>query len=134
MALGPSRAGKALAMKALPDEGRVHFFEVRQIGLHGKSLLHDPAPSADPQLEYTDKYCILQALTEEDALSSSEEANVSLIKYGLLGCSPCMPTTAIMLDTLEIYYQICRCKLSFRVQAMAKVICTLHGVSRFCIL
>jgi hypothetical protein len=116
------------ATETLPDEAGVHFFEVTQIGLHGMSLPHSPAPSADLQLEYTDRYRVSQALAEQDA---SNEANVSLIKLGLLGCSPHMPTTAITIDTLEIYHQIHRWQSSFSVQAMAKVICALHGVSCF---
>jgi hypothetical protein len=62
-------------------------------------------------------------------LSDAEEVNVSLIRAGLLGCSPRMPTTAVTLEALEMYHQIRRRQSSFSVQAMAKVLCALHGVS-----
>jgi len=57
-----------------------------------------------------------------------EEPNITLICAGLLGCSPTNPSFAFSLDCLELYHQIhCR-QASFSVQAMVKVLCTLHNV------
>ncbi|KAI5985604.1 hypothetical protein EDD15DRAFT_2390125 [Pisolithus albus] len=60
-----------------------------------------------------------------------EVANVSLLRIGFLGCSPQQPTTAVSLDCLELYHQIRRRKSSFSVQAMVKVLCTLHNKTYF---
>jgi hypothetical protein len=116
------------------ESGDAHYFEVRQIGLQGKSsLLFSPALGADLQLEYSEHYRVWQPLVDGNASPHWEEANVCLIKCGLLGCSPRLPTTAITLETLEIYHQIRRRQSSFSVQAISKVICALHGVCCFCI-
>ncbi|KAG1880023.1 hypothetical protein F4604DRAFT_1679156 [Suillus subluteus] len=63
--------------------------------------------------------------------AADELANVSLINIGLLGCSPIQPTIAVSLQCLELYHQIRRCKPSFSVQAMVKVLCALHNRSYF---
>ncbi|KAH7902929.1 hypothetical protein BJ138DRAFT_1021356, partial [Hygrophoropsis aurantiaca] len=66
-----------------------------------------------------------RAIPQED----DELANVSLLRCGLLGCSPVQPTVAIHLDCLEIYHQIRRRQSSFSIQAMTKVLCALHNVT-----
>ncbi|KAH7904479.1 hypothetical protein BJ138DRAFT_1019105, partial [Hygrophoropsis aurantiaca] len=58
-----------------------------------------------------------------------EEANVSLVRAGLIGCSPTNPTIAISIICLELYHQIRRRQSSFSIQAMAKVLCSLHNVT-----
>ncbi|KAG1849410.1 hypothetical protein F4604DRAFT_1687444 [Suillus subluteus] len=72
-------------------------------------------------------FCAVQTIHQ----APDELANVSLIKAGFLGCSPQQPTTAIALECLELYHQICRRKPSFSVQAMVKVLCTLHKRTYF---
>ncbi|KAG1788608.1 hypothetical protein EV424DRAFT_1356046, partial [Suillus variegatus] len=56
-----------------------------------------------------------------------EPANSSLLRIGLLGCSPLQPTIAIRLECLELYHQIRRYQSSFSIQAFTKVLCTLHN-------
>jgi len=60
-----------------------------------------------------------------------ELANVSLIRNGLLGCTPTSPKLAITFQCLELYHQLRRCQSSFGIQAYTKVLCVLHGVSGF---
>ena len=60
-----------------------------------------------------------------------ELANVSLIQNGLLGCTPTSPEFAITFQCLELYHQLWRRQSSFSIQAYTKVLCVLHGVSRF---
>ena len=57
--------------------------------------------------------------------------NQTLIKYGLLGTSPEVPSLAIPLQTLELYR---RCRLrcpQFSIQQWVKVLCDLANVSVF---
>ena len=61
----------------------------------------------------------------------NELANVSLIRNGLLGCTPTSPELAITFQCLELYHQLRRRQSSFGIQAYAKVLCELHGVSQF---
>ena len=61
----------------------------------------------------------------------NELANVSLIRNGLLGCTPTSPELAIMFQCLEFYHQLRRRQSSFGIQAYTKVLCVLHGVSGF---
>jgi hypothetical protein len=57
-----------------------------------------------------------------------ELANMSLLKLGLLGCSPLQPTITVSLHCLKLYHQIRCWKPSFSIQAMVKVLCALHNV------
>ena len=59
----------------------------------------------------------------------NELANVSLIRYGLLGCTPMSPELAVTFQCLELYHQLRRRQSSFGIQAYTKVLCVLHGVS-----
>lgn len=63
---------------------------------------------------------------------NNELANVSLLRVGMLGCSPVDPSVAISLDSLELYHRLRRRHGQLGVQAMARVLCDLHDVS-FCI-
>ncbi|KAG1859691.1 hypothetical protein F4604DRAFT_1501021, partial [Suillus subluteus] len=58
-----------------------------------------------------------------------EPANMALLHYGLLGCSPVQPTVAIHLHCLKLYHQICHRQSSFSIQSIMKVLCMLHNVS-----
>jgi len=60
-----------------------------------------------------------------------ELANVSLIRNGLLGCTPTSPELTITFQCLELYHQLRRRQSSFGIQAYTKVLCVLHGVSGF---
>jgi hypothetical protein len=90
---------------ATPASGGTVFFEVTAVTIEGR-------------LEY---HRIPQKI--------GERPNVSLIREGLLGCSPIDPSVAISLQCLELYHQIRRRQPSFSLQAMAKVLCALHNVS-----
>ncbi|KIK80742.1 hypothetical protein PAXRUDRAFT_157859 [Paxillus rubicundulus Ve08.2h10] len=68
--------------------------------------------------------CLSEVLQQHNEL-----ANVSLIHVGLLGCSPTFPTTAIMLQCLELYHQLRRRQSSFSIQAFAKALCSLHNIT-----
>lgn len=59
----------------------------------------------------------------------NEPANASLIRVGMLGCSPVNPSVAISLETLELYHRLRRRHGQLSVQAMARVLCDLHDVS-----
>ncbi|KIM64375.1 hypothetical protein SCLCIDRAFT_97145, partial [Scleroderma citrinum Foug A] len=59
----------------------------------------------------------------------NELANVSLIRNGLLGCTPTSPELAITFQCLELYHQLRRRQSSFGIQAYTKVLCALHGVT-----
>ncbi|KAG2070065.1 hypothetical protein BDR04DRAFT_967693, partial [Suillus decipiens] len=58
-----------------------------------------------------------------------EPANVSLVRVGLLGCSPIQPSVAIDIRTLELYYCLHRCQPQLSIQAMAKTLCDLQNVN-----
>ncbi|KAF8592627.1 hypothetical protein K439DRAFT_1643685 [Ramaria rubella] len=55
--------------------------------------------------------------------------NCALLCAGLLGTSPTAPSTAISINCLELYHQIRHQQSSFSIQAIAKVLCTLHNVT-----
>ena len=59
----------------------------------------------------------------------NELANVSLIHYGLLGCTPTSPELAVTFQCLELYHQLQQHQSSLGIQAYTKVLCVLHGVS-----
>ncbi|KAG1794530.1 uncharacterized protein HD556DRAFT_1442718 [Suillus plorans] len=61
----------------------------------------------------------------------NEPANAALLRIGLLGCSPLQLTIAIRIECLELYHQIQRCQSSFGIQAITKVLCTLHNITYF---
>ncbi|KAF8447614.1 hypothetical protein L210DRAFT_3609890 [Boletus edulis BED1] len=61
--------------------------------------------------------------------TSSESANVSLIRAGALGCSPTQPTVAVTLECLELYHQLRRRRSSISIQAIAKTLCALHNMT-----
>ena len=61
----------------------------------------------------------------------NELANVSLIRNGLLGCTPTSPELAMTFQCLELYHQLRWRQSSFGIQAYTKVLCVLHGVSGF---
>ncbi|KAG1788605.1 hypothetical protein EV424DRAFT_1356054 [Suillus variegatus] len=84
------------------------------------SIFHVTAVSIS---EYTPSIAIQQHM--------DEPANSSLLRIGLLGCSPLQPTVAIRLECLELYHQIRRYQSSFSIQAFTKVLCTLHNVTYF---
>lgn len=58
-----------------------------------------------------------------------EEANVALIRVGMIGCSPSDPSVAISLDTLELYHRLRRRNGQLSIQAMVRTLCDLHNVS-----
>ncbi|KAG2743926.1 hypothetical protein P692DRAFT_20878574 [Suillus brevipes Sb2] len=58
-----------------------------------------------------------------------EPANVSLLRRGLIGCSPVEPTVAIELCTLELYHRLRRRHPQLSVQAMARALCDMHDVN-----
>ncbi|KAL6308620.1 hypothetical protein BKA93DRAFT_815267 [Sparassis latifolia] len=58
-----------------------------------------------------------------------ELANVTLIRHGLLGCSPVFPSVAISLDTLELYHRLRRRHPRLGVQAMTRALCDIHDVN-----
>lgn len=62
---------------------------------------------------------------------ADELANVSLLREGLLGCSPETPSVAFSLDTLELYHRLRRRHGQLSVQTMARVLCDLHDVSDY---
>jgi hypothetical protein len=65
-----------------------------------------------------------------DVMQQHEEfANVSLLRAGLLGCSPTAPTVAISMECLELYHQLQRWQSSFSIQVFTKVLCAIHNVS-----
>ncbi|KAG1760151.1 hypothetical protein EDD22DRAFT_848692 [Suillus occidentalis] len=73
---------------------------------------------------------IMDFTTNIDILQRpGEPANVALLRYGLLSCSPVQPTVAIHLHCLELYHQIRRRQSSFSIQSITKVLCTLHNVT-----
>lgn len=59
-----------------------------------------------------------------------EEANVALIRAGMIGCSSDDPAVVISLDTLELYHRLRRRNGQLSVQAMERTLCDLHNVSR----
>ncbi|KAG1884097.1 hypothetical protein F4604DRAFT_1919926 [Suillus subluteus] len=61
----------------------------------------------------------------------NEPANGALLRMGLLGCSPLQPTIAIHIECLELYHQIRRRQSSFSIQAITKVLCSLHNITYF---
>lgn len=58
----------------------------------------------------------------------NEPANVSLLRNGLLGCSPVEPSVAIDIRALELYYRLRRRHSPLSIQAMAKALCDLQNV------
>ncbi|KAI6013863.1 hypothetical protein EDC04DRAFT_2579080 [Pisolithus marmoratus] len=59
----------------------------------------------------------------------NELANVSLIRNGLLGCTPTSPKLAFTFQALQLYHQLQQHQSSFSIQAYTKVLCVLHGVT-----
>ncbi|KAG1850404.1 hypothetical protein F4604DRAFT_1934402 [Suillus subluteus] len=57
----------------------------------------------------------------------NEPGNATLLRHGLLGCSPIQPTVAIHLECLELYHQIRRRQSSFSIQSITRVLCALHN-------
>ncbi|KIK34196.1 hypothetical protein CY34DRAFT_98437 [Suillus luteus UH-Slu-Lm8-n1] len=60
----------------------------------------------------------VRTITQHD----EEVANAALVRVGLLGCSPTVPSVAITLQCLELYHQLRRHQSSFSIQAFAKVL------------
>jgi hypothetical protein len=60
--------------------------------------------------------------------NQDEEANVTLIRHGLLGASPSQPTVAFTLESLEFYHQLRRCQGNFSIQAFIKALCAIQDV------
>lgn len=54
---------------------------------------------------------------------------MSLIRRGLLGCSPVDPSVAFSLNTLELYHRLRRRHGQLSIQTMARVLCDLQDVS-----
>jgi hypothetical protein len=65
---------------------------------------------------------------KEIAQNEDEEANISLIRNGLLGASPTQPTVAFTLEALDFYHQLRRCQGNISVQTFIKVLCAIHNV------
>ncbi|KAI0039816.1 hypothetical protein FA95DRAFT_1503682 [Auriscalpium vulgare] len=63
----------------------------------------------------------------EIAQAPDEEANIALVRQGLLGASPFLPTLAFSLDLLEFYYCLRRRHPSVGTQGFAKVISAFHN-------
>lgn len=61
----------------------------------------------------------------------NELANISLIREGLLGCSPEAPSVAFSLETLELYHRLRRRHGQLSIQTMARVLCDFHDVSYY---
>ena len=57
-----------------------------------------------------------------------EEANIALVRHGLLGASPTQPTIAFTLESLEFYHQLRRYQGNLSIQAFLKVLCAIHNV------
>ena len=107
-----------------PQEQMGHVFHVTHVDVFGMFFcstacynLNQPMVDSDPRFE----------VIQQD----NELANVSLIRNGLLGCTPTSPELAITLQCLELYHQLQRRQSSFGIQAYTKVLCVLHGVSGF---
>ncbi|KAG1882375.1 hypothetical protein F4604DRAFT_1921540 [Suillus subluteus] len=62
---------------------------------------------------------------------TDELANTALLCAGLIGCSPLQPSIAIRIECLELYHQLRRRQSSLSIQAITKVLCTLHNVTYF---
>ncbi|OCH91902.1 hypothetical protein OBBRIDRAFT_727825, partial [Obba rivulosa] len=58
-----------------------------------------------------------------------EFANVALLRLGLLGCSPVVPSTAISLETLELYHRLQRRHAQLGIQPMVRALCDVHNVN-----
>ncbi|EGO23128.1 hypothetical protein SERLADRAFT_409558 [Serpula lacrymans var. lacrymans S7.9] len=56
-----------------------------------------------------------------------ENANISLPRHGLLGCSPVKPSVEIDLKVLELYQRLQRRHAQNSEQVMAKTLCDLHN-------
>ena len=59
---------------------------------------------------------------------NDEPANVSLVRQGLLGCSPVVPTVAISLKTLELVHRLRRRHPQLGIQAIVWALCDIHAV------
>jgi hypothetical protein len=97
----------------------VHRFSVIVVDILGEALLH----------LFT--FTMLMILERQHVLINQlpdELANCSLLHAGLLGTSPATPSVALTINCLELYHQIRRRQSSFSIQAMVKVLCTLHNV------
>ncbi|KAJ4463848.1 hypothetical protein C8J55DRAFT_443245 [Lentinula edodes] len=70
----------------------------------------------------------IHTLAREATISRGEEtkAAVALVYAGYLGTSPELPSLAVSLKTLELYYTLCLFKLSFSIEAFAKTMCHLY--------
>ena len=68
--------------------------------------------------------------TSIKALCSGEELPIqALTKSGYLGNMPTTPSLTISFRTLEFFWHTRLCKLSFSIEAFAKVICNLYAIS-----
>jgi hypothetical protein len=112
---------------AMPDDHAVgaHIFNVKSFGIQSEykyisNLLLDV-------LTTHLVFCPSAAIPQRN----EEGANTSLIHVGLLGSSPQQPTTAFLLEFLKWYTQIHQRQSSFSVQAITKVLCSIHNVSFF---
>ncbi|KAI0751728.1 hypothetical protein C8Q80DRAFT_1098477 [Daedaleopsis nitida] len=101
-----------------PPVGPVYRFKVTAIHTHGEVL-------------FSTRFCcsLISSCCRLVPQPSDVEANVALIRCGLLGCTPVQPTVAIALDCLELYHQLRRRQSSFSVQAMVKVLCAMNDVT-----
>lgn len=72
----------------------------------------------------------VHTLAREATISRGEEtkAAVALVYAGYLGTSPELPSLAVSLKTLELYYTLRLFKPSFSVEAFAKTACHLYSV------
>ncbi|KAG1887191.1 hypothetical protein F4604DRAFT_1571533, partial [Suillus subluteus] len=87
------------------DHSAGHSFSVRSVGI----------------MDFSHNTTVRQQL--------NEPGNATLLRHGLLGCSPIQPTVAICLECLELYHQIRRCQSSFSIQSITRVLCALHNVT-----
>ncbi|OCH88551.1 hypothetical protein OBBRIDRAFT_734191 [Obba rivulosa] len=58
-----------------------------------------------------------------------EFANISLLRLGLLGCTPVIPSVAISLETLELYHRLRRRHAQLGIQPMVRALCDVHNVN-----
>ncbi|TFK59169.1 hypothetical protein BDN72DRAFT_781102 [Pluteus cervinus] len=110
------------------DDDIIYRFEITTIGVRGTVFLSLPDFFfTPPNPEYQANRKIPQQ--HDEVANDNELPNVSLLREGLLGCTPTQPRLAFTLELLELYHQIRRRQSSFSIQAMTKVICSIHNIT-----
>jgi len=108
------------------QESQEWIFHVTRIGMFGAFLFFSSVPCYNLNQPMVDSDPMFEVIQQDNEL-----ANISLIRNGLLGCTPTSPELATTFQCLELYHQLRRRQSSFSIQAYAKVLCVLHGVSGF---